>query len=224
MKGPSKKPSLAVTNVAAESADISNLQVAAVVYAFDVPLHPERPYDVQAGDGISGSRVMWHFVQDAGGESPREIAKKYLNDDWHKMNPDHPLAVCKRAFDEFAKLKQYLKVGGPSPYVGPACRITNTRQAAVLLALGHKMLGWQRNALVTTWCFHEAAAAEVIVREMDMPFMQTTSHYRLKMIAHLLLPLLEARRTKTQVIIVFLGKNGNDLDQKGSVVADCSRQ
>jgi hypothetical protein len=73
---------------------------------------------------------------------------------------------------------------------------------------------------------HEAAAAAVVVRVMDMPFMCNTPivRCRLEMIAHLLLPLLEARRTKTQVIIVFLGRNGkNDQDQKGSV-ADCSRQ
>ena len=153
-------PRFAVSNIAGESADISNLQIAAVVYAFDVPLHKERPYDVQAGDGIKGTRVIFHFDQQAGGNSPKEIASKYFDDVWLASNPSHPLAVCRWAFDEHAALKQMLRNGGLDQYTGPACRITNTRKAAVLKALGHKLLGWQRNAVVTTWCFHEAAAAD----------------------------------------------------------------
>ena len=164
MKKPSVVPRFGVCNVAGESADISNLQVAAVIYAFDVPLHHERPYDVQTGDGIKGSRIMFHFDQsDAGGNSPKLIASRYLDDKWLASNTGSPLATCKRAFDEFAKLKQYLRVGGLSTHTGAACRITNTRKAAVLLALGHPLHGWQRNAQVTTWCFHEAAATDAAI-------------------------------------------------------------
>jgi len=163
MKRPqtSTVPRFAVTNVSASSANISNLQVAAVIYAFDVPLHKSRPYDIQAGDGIKGNVVIWHFdQQDLAGNSPKQIAAKYLDDQWIALNPSNPLAVCRRAFDEFAKLKRYLNTGGIKTHTGAACRVTNTRKAAVLLALGHPLLGWQRNAQVTTWCFHEAAAAD----------------------------------------------------------------
>lgn len=162
MKRPATIPRFAVSQVTGETQSVDNLQIAAVIYAFDVPLHKDRPYDTQAGDGIKGVRVIWNFDQkDAGGNSPKQIAQKYFDDAWHKLNPNHPLAVCKRAFDEHAKLKNYLRSGrGLDKHTGPACRVTNTRKAAVLLALGHKLLGWQRNDYVTTWCFHEAAAAD----------------------------------------------------------------
>jgi len=160
---PGVVPRFGTTNVADQSADVNNLQIAAVVYAFDVPLHKERPYDVQKGDGIAGDRprIIFHFDQkDAAGNSPKEIIKRYKDAAWLAANTDHPLAVCHRAFDEHAKLKQMLKVGNCSEHKGAATRVTNTRMAAVLKALGHPLLGWQRNAVVTTWCFHEAAATD----------------------------------------------------------------
>lgn len=162
MNRPATIPRFAVSQVSGETQSVDNLQIAAVIYAFDVPLMEQRPYDTQAGDGIKGVRVIWNFDQkDAGGNSPKTIAKKYFDADWHKMNPAHPLAVCKRAFDCHATLKGYLRAGsGLDRHAGAACRITNTRKAAVLMALGHKLLGWQRNDYVTTWCFHEAAASD----------------------------------------------------------------
>jgi len=162
MNRPATIPRFAVSQVSGETQSVDNLQIAAVIYAFDVPLLEQRPYDTQAGDGIKGVRVIWNFDQkDAGGNSPKEIARRYYDEDWHKLNPDHPLAVCKRAFDCHATLKGYLRAGrGLDRHTGAACRITNTRKAAVLMALGHKLLGWQRNDYVTTWCFHEAAASD----------------------------------------------------------------
>lgn len=151
-----------MSKVTGETQDVDNLQIAATIYAFDVPLHKDNPYDVQAGDGIKGTKVIWHFAQtDAAGNSPKEIAAKFFDDVWIAANPQHPLSVCKHAFDWLADLKHMMKTGkGVSMYYGPSCRITNTRKAAVMLALGHKLLGWQRNEVVTTWCFHETTAAD----------------------------------------------------------------
>jgi len=76
-------------------------------------------------------------------------------------NPDHPLAICRQAFEHHAKLKSYLRAGrGPSMFYGASCKVTNTRKAAVLMAMGHPLMGWLRNDQVTTWCCHEAAAAD----------------------------------------------------------------
>jgi hypothetical protein len=163
-------PRFGVSNISGESADISNLQIAATVYAFDVPLHKERPYDVQKGDGIrgNGSRIIFHFNQkDGAGNSPKEIAKLYFDENWLAQNPKNPLAICRRAFDEHAKLKQMLRGGNGENYTGPACRITNTRKAAVMKALGHPLLGWVRNEVVTTWCFPQAADTDAILYDRD---------------------------------------------------------
>ena len=167
---PSVVPRFGSTNIAGMSADVSNLQIAATVYAFDVPLHNERPYDVQKGDGIKGdeSRIIFHFSQgDGAGNSPKEVIKRYKDETWLASNPDHPLAVCKRAFDEHAKLKKALRLGSFPTHTGPACRVTNTRMAAVLKAMGHKLHGWQRNDVVTTWCFDEAAATDALLYARD---------------------------------------------------------
>ena len=167
---PSVVPRFGTISIADMGADVDNLQIAATVYAFDVPLHPDRPYDCQKGDGIkgNGTRIIFHFDQtDGAGNSPKQIIKRYKDEAWLANNPDHPLGVCKRAFDEHAKLKQMLKPGRCQQHDGPATRVTNTRMAAVLIALGHPLLGWQQNQVVTTWCFPEAAATDAVLYSRD---------------------------------------------------------
>lgn len=162
MNKPSVIPRFAVSSVTGETESVDNLQVAATIYAFDVPLNKDHPYDVQAGDGIKGNRVIWNFSQkDGAGNSPKKIAKLFFDEDWCVANPSNPLAVCKRSFDEYHRLLKCIKAGnGINHYIGPACRVTNTRKAAVLLGLDHKLMGWLRNDAVTTFCFHEAAATD----------------------------------------------------------------
>jgi hypothetical protein len=159
---PSLIPKFAITAIGSESADVVNPRLAATIYAFDVPLHPENPFSVTAGDGIQGRRTTWHFHQtDPAGNAPGDIVKRWHDTKWLDENPQHPLAVCKRAFAEHDQLKHYLKLGrGLDSHYGPACAVSNTRKAAVLAALDHPLLGWRRNDLVTTWCFHQAAAAD----------------------------------------------------------------
>ena len=155
-------PRFAFSTVDGNTETVDNLQLAATIYAFDVPLHEANPFSVQAGDGIKGKRIVWHFKQgDKAGNSPKRIAEKWHDLAWIEAHQDHPLAVCKRAFDWVAQLKTMMNQGrGLDIHHGPATRVTNTRQAAVLAALGHPLKGWQRNPQVTTWCFDEAAAVD----------------------------------------------------------------
>lgn len=155
-------PRFGVSTVDGNLADIDNLQCAATIFAFDVPLNETKPYTTQSGDGFSGVRVVWHFQQtDGAGNSPKSIAKHFMDRAWCDANPGNPLAVCRRAFDELSLLKTLLETGRGLPfYAGPGVRITNTRKAAVIKALGHPLKGWLRNSQVTTWCFPEAAAAD----------------------------------------------------------------
>jgi hypothetical protein len=159
---PSVIPRYSLSVIDGQTGDVDNLPCAATIYAMDVPLHPANPYSTQAGDGIKGVRVIWHFHQpDLAGNSPQKIARLFHDTVFQQRNPNDPVTVCANAFREFSTLKQMIHHGrGLQAHYGPACRVTNTRKAAVLIALGHPLLGWIRNPQVTTWCFHEAAAAD----------------------------------------------------------------
>jgi hypothetical protein len=163
-------PRFEISTVDGHAADVDSPRIAATVYAFDVPLHPANPYSTQAGDGISGVRVTWHFSQsNPTGNSPGAIVSKWHDLPWLAANPKNPLAICRSAFRWFDALKQAMTENTGYPiYPGAAVRITNTRKAAVLSALGHPIHGWQRNAQVTTWCFHEAAATDAALFDRNL--------------------------------------------------------
>ena len=158
-------PRFALNQISHERMEVSQLQLAATIYAFDVPLHKERPFTTQAGDGVQGVKVVWNFHQtDPAGNNPKALSGKWADESWMVVNPTHPLAVTKRAFCEYYSLLSACREGfGYSVWNGPAVRITNTRKAAVIRALGHPITGWQRNDAVTTWCFHEAAATDAVI-------------------------------------------------------------
>lgn len=155
-------PRFGITTIDSASASTANPRLAATIYAFDVPLCDENPFTTSAGDGISGTRVVWNFKQkDKAGNSPRSIIEKWSDGIWMQQNPSHPLAACKASFEWLDRLKNMLQNGrGLNRYDSPSVQITNTRKASVLAALDHPLVGWKRHPVVTTWCFHQAAAAD----------------------------------------------------------------
>ena len=154
-------PRFGITPIDSLEAQTASPKLAATIYAFDVPLHPVNPYTTSAGDGINGVRVVWHFQQsDAAGNSPARIIRMWNDAEWLALNPNNPLAICREAFDQYFKLKGEIGNLTGRQYFGPGVPITNTRKAAVLAGLGHRILGHRRNPQVTTWVFDEAAAAD----------------------------------------------------------------
>jgi len=162
MNKPSILPQFAVTTIDNAYSEVADTRLAATIYAFDVPLHKEQPYTTSAGDGVKGVRVVWHFHQpDPAGNSPKEIVRLWTDSPWQERNPHDPLTVCKQAFENYEHLRRMLQLGrGLSHHAGPCAAVTNTRKASVMCALGHPLIGWRRNDRVTTWCFHQAAAAD----------------------------------------------------------------
>jgi hypothetical protein len=150
--------------------DVLNIQLAATIFAFDVQLHPDNPFSTQAGDGLIAPRVTWHFSGASPlGDTAANIGERWANDQWIALNPKHPLAICRATFRWMATFMDAIKSGqGFSFHHGAAVRITNTRKAAVMAALGHPVMGWQRNDKVTTWCFHEAAASDAALFDGDI--------------------------------------------------------
>lgn len=155
-------PRFGISTIDSTSCETADTRLAATIYAFDVPLNEANPYTTSAGDGLKNTRVVWNFQQsDTAGNSPKEIARLWADKVWQINNPDSPLSVCRMAFEEHDKLKRYLQLGrGLEVHYGAGTLITNTRKAAVLIALGHCIIGWRRNDQVTTWVFHQAAATD----------------------------------------------------------------
>jgi len=150
--------------------NVENIRLAATIVAFDVPLYPENPFSTQAGDGLTAPRVTWHFKGPSPyGHTASSIATRWNDEAWMAANGKDPLAICRSTFAWMDSLHHAIKTNsGFSFYGGPAIRITNTRKAAVLAALDHPIIGWQRNDMVTTWCFHEAAATDAVLFDRNI--------------------------------------------------------
>jgi hypothetical protein len=160
-------PKFGVTTIDSAAHSTANPRLAATIYAFDVPLHEANPYTTSAGDGIVDVRVVWNFAQtDKAGNSPAEIAARWIDNVWMQRNETHPLAICKSAFAWHDKLKEMIEHGRGLPqHYGPAVVISNTRKAAVMAALGHPLIGWHRKPQNVLWCFAQAAAADAALYE-----------------------------------------------------------
>lgn len=155
-------PRFQITAIDSLDQSTSDTRLASTIYAFDVPLHEQNPFTTSAGDGLKGTRVVWHFHQtDPAGNSPKEIHQKWNDGFWIEANPTHPLAICKNAFERNEWMVRQTKMGMPSmqeTHIG--LHEPNTRKAAVLNALGHPLKGYIRGDRWITWVFDEAAATD----------------------------------------------------------------
>ena len=145
------------------AADIQSTVLAAVIYAFDVPLKKGGEYSVQAGDGIKGIRATWHFQSDTEGNSPKVIINRWKDEAWQAQNPGDPLTRCKVAFDAFFHMKKSLKERrGYDNFdtTKPSCRVENTRMAACLVGMGHPVIGWHWTDMGAAWHFDQTAATD----------------------------------------------------------------
>ena len=150
------------------TSDIQSTVLAAVIYAFDVPLAKDNPYSTQAGDGIPGKniRVTWHFQSTPEGNSPKIIANRYKDDVWQAKNPTDPLTRCRVAFDAFFGMKKCLKEKRGIDIFNPAkhsTRVESTRLAACLVGMGHPIAGWHWNDYGAAWHFDQAAGVDAVL-------------------------------------------------------------
>jgi hypothetical protein len=161
-------PRFATVGIESTENHTDNARLAATIYAFDVPLDPSQPWSVISGDGIKGTRVVWHFAPRRDGNQPSEIAKRWYDGAWQAKNYDNPLTVCRRTFDEYSRMVAAIKAGRGYPSI-PHARVTihTTRIAAALVALGHQLDGWHASDYGTAWKFHEAAANDAALLERD---------------------------------------------------------
>jgi hypothetical protein len=150
--------------------DTRNLQLAATIYAFDVPLLAEQPITTLAGDGIDGVRVTFHFEQSApNGNSPAAIIKRWMDVVWLAENAEHPLAQAKEAFELFKRLTATAKrtTGDPLPNFagGDSVHCYDNRQAAAVWSVGNQFLGYSVRDGIYRWHFHRAAAGDLALFE-----------------------------------------------------------
>jgi len=159
-------PRFATVGLESTENHTDNARLAATIYAFDVPLDPIKGWSVITGDGIKGTRVIWHFAPRPDGNQPGEIAKKWHDARWIFENKTNALSVTRRAFDEYSKMVQITKARSGFPIVKHASvTIFTTRIAAVLVALGHELIGCDHTDYGTAWKFKQCAAADASLIE-----------------------------------------------------------
>lgn len=145
--------------------ETSNAKIAAAAIALDVPLMADNPWTVAAGEGIKGTRVIWHFKgKSPDGNSIADVTNAWKNDAWIDKNPNHEITRIKIAFDALSKLADTAK--GSSRHfdlIMPRDTISNasTAMAATLIALGHPCRGYSRGNGCLFWHFDRAAASDM---------------------------------------------------------------
>ena len=155
-------PRFAINTVEGTQASTGNAKLAATIFAFDVPLNASEPYTTQAGDGISGVRILWNFEAPQDGNSPKEIIQKWHDEKWKALNPDNPLTKCYDAFQAMDDLVSAArrKTGFPT-HRGPSLKVASTRHAAILIGMDHPLLGWTWHGDQALWHFREGAGADM---------------------------------------------------------------
>lgn len=158
-------PKFSVNTFDGIRSDTRNTRLAALILAMEVPLKPENPYSTQAGDGFSGVRVTWNFMEsNPAGLKPGKIIQAWIDLKWCADNPDHVIPKVKKAFEEYDRLIACAKGNFSSvPNVGklPTLKTHDTRQAAGMVALGHPLCGKSISGDVVFWHFNQAAAADL---------------------------------------------------------------
>jgi hypothetical protein len=76
----------------------SNTALAAALSAVGISL-AEKPFVRVVGDGIRGERVVWFFEPQSpcGKYRTSDLISAWSDNDWHRINSEHPFAYIKAA-------------------------------------------------------------------------------------------------------------------------------
>lgn len=95
------------------SCETTNTDLAAALSAVGIPLRKETPVRILTGHG--GDRHCF-FFQDrspCGNYLTEKLIHAWNDPDWHRQHPEHPFAYIKMAFQNRARLGDYIKRGVP---------------------------------------------------------------------------------------------------------------
>lgn len=173
-------PGFSVAGFAVETQDISSLQLAATIFAMDVPLCKNNGWTVQAGDGIKGNRVTFHFTK---GNNQLYSASS-ISDSWNDPkfiaeNANHPVSVCKRAFDflyDFTKIAKRSKPGNLFHGKTDSIKVTNTRKAAALAAMKNPMMGIRWSGPCCIFHFPMSAKVDFDLYDRETLYSELPTH------------------------------------------------
>ena len=153
------QPKSSSTTVDGYAADTRNSRLAAYLLTLGILPRQGNPYTIQAGDGLAGRRVTWHFSDIApdGTKTTQAIGH------WIKRT-DSSMELVKQAFAEFDRLKQ-CAVDDPSLVadckVAATCSTPDSRMAAGIATIGHRMLGKTRHGDTFRWHFPQSAGTDM---------------------------------------------------------------
>ena len=90
--------------------ETTNTQLAAALSAVGIPLRKETPVRLITGDRDQHA-FFFEEISPCGLYKTEELIRAWNDKDWHERNPEHPFAYLKVAFQNHARLTDYVKSG-----------------------------------------------------------------------------------------------------------------
>jgi hypothetical protein len=96
------------------SLETTNSDLAAALCAVGIPLRAENPVRVMTGHG--GDRHCFFFEERSpcGNYKTHDLINAWDDKEWHRTHPEHPFAYLKVAFQNRARLRDYIRQAVPT--------------------------------------------------------------------------------------------------------------
>lgn len=91
----------------------TNTDLAAALAAVGIPLKKECPVRLMTGHGGDRHCFFFEEISPCGQYKTCDLILAWDDKDWHRAHPEHPFAYLKVAFQNRARLLDYVKSGVP---------------------------------------------------------------------------------------------------------------
>ncbi len=97
--------------------ETTNTKLAAALAAVGIPLNKTVPVRVMTGDRGDSFCFFFESKSPCGNYETAELIKAWDDKEWHERHPEHPFAYLKVAFENQARLTDYVRKAAPTAVV-----------------------------------------------------------------------------------------------------------
>jgi hypothetical protein len=112
------------------SLETTNSDLAAALSAVGIPLRKDTPVRILTGHGGDRHCFFFEAVSPCGNYQTGDLIRAWDDKEWHLQHPEHPFAYIKVAFQNRARLMDYVKKGTPICVVEKAGKLAFLSLAA----------------------------------------------------------------------------------------------